>query len=84
MVTPSNRLLVVVAAIATPAALLALLPGFAALGYGLIGVLALIAIFDAVKAPRRLNGIEARTADIVRLWKDRPGDVELTLRNPGR
>ena len=84
MVTPSNRLLVLVGAIATPAAILALLPGFAALGYGLIGVLVLIAIFDAIIAPRRLNGIEARTADIVRLWKDRPGDVELTLRNPGR
>ncbi len=84
MIVPSSRLLVLAGAIAMPAALLALLPGFAALGYGLIGVLILIAIFDAIRAPRRLDGIEARTADIVRLWKDRQGDVELTLRNPGR
>ncbi len=84
MVTPSNRLLVLAAAIATPAALLAILPGFAALGYGLIAVLALAALVDAATAPRRLDGIEARTADIVRLWKDREGQVELIIRNPDR
>jgi uncharacterized protein (DUF58 family) len=84
MIVPSSRLLVLVGAVATPAVLLAILPGFTALGYGLAGLLALIAIFDAVTASRRLDGIEARAANIVRLWKDRSGVVELTLRNPGR
>jgi uncharacterized protein (DUF58 family) len=76
--------LVLVGALAAPAVLLAILPGFAALGYGLVGAIALIAIFDAVTARRRLDGIEVRAADIVRLWKDRSGVVELTLRNAGR
>jgi uncharacterized protein (DUF58 family) len=82
-IVPSSRLLVLVGIIAIPAALLAILPGFAALGYGLIGALALAAVFDALTAPRRLNGISARTPDIVRLWKDRPGNFDLTIRNPG-
>jgi uncharacterized protein (DUF58 family) len=82
MIVPSSRLLVLLGAVATPAALLAMLPGFAALGYGLIAVIILIAIFDALTAPRRLDGIDARTAEIVRMWKDRPADIEVTLRNP--
>jgi uncharacterized protein (DUF58 family) len=72
-----------VGAIATPAALLAIVPGFAALGYGLIAVVALAALVDAVTAPRRLDRMEARTAEIVRVWKDRPADIDVTLRNPG-
>ncbi len=64
-----------------PAAVLAILPGFAALGYGLIGLLAAVAAFDAFTAPARLRGIEVATRDVVRLWKDRPGDIPLTIRN---
>src|SRR5579863_69565 len=84
MIVPSSRLLVLVGVIAAPAALVAVLPGFAALGYGLIAALALAAFFDAAAAPRRLAGIDARPANIVRLWKDREGQIELTLRNPGQ
>jgi len=81
MIVPSSRLLVLVGILAIPAAVLAVLPGFAVLGYGLIGVLVAIAAFDALTAPRRLDGVEARTPEIVRLWKDRPGDIPLTIRN---
>ncbi len=73
--------MVLAAVVAIPAAVLATLPGFAALGYGLVGLLVLIAILDAFAAPGRLHGIEASTADVVRLWKDRPGDIALTIRN---
>ncbi|MGD0298192.1 MAG: DUF58 domain-containing protein, partial [Bryobacteraceae bacterium] len=82
--TPSNRLLVLLGAIAAPAALLVIQPGFAALGYGTIAALVFIAVLDAAAAPRRLAGIEGRTTGIVRLWKDREGQVELTLRNPAK
>jgi len=84
VVTPSNRLLVLLGAIAAPAALLVIQPGFAALGYGTIAALVFIAVLDAAAAPRRLAGIEGRTTGIVRLWKDREGQVELTLRNPAK
>ena len=83
-IVPASRLLVLVAVIAIPAAVLAILPGFAGAGYGLIGALALAALFDALAAPGVLSGIEVRTPDVVRLWKDRQGDVELTIRNPSQ
>jgi uncharacterized protein (DUF58 family) len=84
MIVPGSRLLILVGVVAMPAALLAILPGFAALGYGFIGVLALAAVFDALIAPRRLNGIDARRTDIVRMWKDRQGEIDLTIRNPSQ
>lgn len=74
-------MLIVVVVVAIPAAILAVLPGFSALGYTLLALVALLAILDAIAAPATLNGIEARAADIVRLWKDRPGDFSLTIRN---
>lgn len=76
-IVPSSRLLALFAIIAVPAALLPVLPGFT-----IIGLLVLVAIFDAVVAPRRLTGVAVRTPDIVRLWKDRPGTFDLIVRNP--
>jgi len=84
MIVPSSRLLVLVGVVAMPAAVLAILPGFAALGYGFIGLLVAVAAFDAFTAPARLDGIEAHTADVVRLWKDRPAEIPLTIRNRGQ
>ncbi len=81
MIVPSSRLLILIAVVAIPASVLAVVSGFSALGYGLLALLILIAALDALAAPARLNGIEARAADIVRLWKDRPGDFTLTVRN---
>ena len=74
---PDSRLLVLFAIIAVPAALLG------RLGFALIGLLVLVAVFDALAAPRRLAGIEVRTPGIVRLWKDRAGTFDLIVRNPG-
>jgi uncharacterized protein (DUF58 family) len=81
MIVPSNRLLILVGVVAMPAAVLAVLPGFAALGYALIGLLVAVAAFDAFSAPARLDGIEARATDVIRLWKDRPAEIPLTIRN---
>ena len=81
MLVPATRLLLVTGAIGVPAAILAILPGGAAIGYGVIGVLAAIAAFDALAARSRLRGIDVRTDPVVRLWKDRESGIDLTIRN---
>ena len=58
MIVPSSRLLVLVGVVAMPAAVLAILPGFAALGYGLIGLLVAMPRSMHSQRPRRLDGIE--------------------------
>jgi uncharacterized protein (DUF58 family) len=67
--------------VAVPAALIAALPPWSILGYAMIAVLLVIAMIDGVLASRRLRGIAAQTAEVVRFWKDRPGAIELTIRN---
>jgi len=73
--------MVVAGVVAVPAALVAALPGWSAWGWGLITALLLTAIVDAMLAFRRLRGIAVQTPEVVRLWKDRPGAIELTIRN---
>ena len=50
------------------------LPGGFNTGTGIAVVL--IAIVEGARAPRRLDGIEVRTPEIVRLWTDRQGAFE--------
>ncbi|HEV2688720.1 MAG TPA: DUF58 domain-containing protein [Bryobacteraceae bacterium] len=84
MIVPSTRLLIVAGTVVVPAALIATLPGWAGAGYGLIGLAAAITIIDALAARRRLRGIAVQATEITRLWKDRPGKIELTVRNESR
>jgi uncharacterized protein (DUF58 family) len=81
MLTPKSKLLVVVGVVVAPAALLAILPGWAAWAYGLISAVVLVALFDALAAPRRLRGLSVQTKAVARLWKDRVGEIEVTIRN---
>jgi uncharacterized protein (DUF58 family) len=81
VLVPSSRLLILVGVVAAPAAVLAILPQFASLGYVLMGAVALGAIVDALSAPRSLRGISVRAGGIRRFWKDREGQLELTVRN---
>jgi uncharacterized protein (DUF58 family) len=81
MLVPKSKLLVVVGVVVAPAALLAILPGWAAWAYGLIGAVVLVALFDALAAPRRLRGLAVQTKAVTRLWKDRAGEIEVTIRN---
>ncbi|HYL77755.1 MAG TPA: DUF58 domain-containing protein [Bryobacteraceae bacterium] len=81
MIVPSSRLMVAVGVVAVPAALIAALPGVFIWGYVLIATLVLVAIVDAMQAFRRLRGIAVQAADVIRLWKDRPSAIELTIRN---
>ena len=84
MIVPSSRLMVAAGLVAAPAALIAALPGWSAWGYAAITALLAIAIVDGALASRRLRGIAIQTAEVVRLWKDRPGAIELTIRNEGQ
>jgi len=84
MIVPSTRLLIVTGGIAVPAALAASLPGWAAAGYGLMGLLVAIVAIDALAARTRLRGLSVQGADVTRLWKDRAGGIELTIQNDSR
>ncbi len=84
MPTPRTRLLIVVGAIVAPAAVLAILPSLTGWAYGLIGAVLLLAVFDAAVAARRLRGIALQTTGVIRLWKDREGEIEVTIRNDSR
>jgi len=77
---PSSQLIVAVAALGIPAALLIAVPGLARIGYGLIAAIAVIALADALLSRRRLEGISLQ-GGVARMWKDRAGIVEVTLRN---
>lgn len=81
MIVPSTRLLILTGAVVVPAALVVTIPGFAAIGYGAIAVTAIIALIDAARAPGRLRGFAIQPPGVVRLWKDRAGRIDLTIRN---
>jgi uncharacterized protein (DUF58 family) len=81
MLVPGSRLLFVVGAIGAPAAIVAILPGWAPIGYSAIGILIIVAAWDALAARRILRGIDVRTDPVVRLWKDRETGIDLTIRN---
>lgn len=81
MIVPSSRLMIVAGLVAVPAALVASLPGWSAWGWGLIAALLSLAVVDGMLALRRLRGIAVQGAEVTRLWKDRPGAIDLTIRN---
>lgn len=81
---PRPRLLLCFAVVTLPLALVgAVWP--AAVEACVAGALlfALVAVADALRGGRRLEGIEVKPPEVLRLSKDRPGTVELRVRNPG-
>jgi uncharacterized protein (DUF58 family) len=74
-------LLILVGVVAAPAAVLAIVPPFVALGYVLMGAVVLAAVVDALNARGSLRGINVQDGGIKRFWKDREGQLELTVRN---
>jgi len=74
-------LLLLVGAVIVPAALIVVMPGWQVLGYSLIAAAGLIAITDALLAPRRLRDISVQTDPLVRMWKDRESGIGLIVRN---
>jgi len=74
-------LLLLVGAVIVPAALIAVVPAWKALGYLLIGIAGLAAIVDAFLAPRRVRQLSVKTDALVRMWKDRTAVIDLIIRN---
>ncbi|MCE9610211.1 MAG: DUF58 domain-containing protein [Chthoniobacter sp.] len=82
MIVPRTRLLVWIALIVLPCATVAAtLPPVAAVAGLFIGGLALVVIYDALAARGRLAGVTVVLPEIVRLQKDRPGTIEVRIRN---
>jgi uncharacterized protein (DUF58 family) len=82
MIVPRTKLILWTAMIVLPfAAVGATLPGALAIALVVIGALAFVAIFDALTAGRRLGGIRVVLQEMVRLQKDRPGNLEVRIFN---
>ena len=85
MLVPRSRLLAWVAALVVPFATLSgALPESAPMALTLVAALVAAVLFDALLAFGGLEGLTVESADIVRLSKDRPGEIDLRFQNPGR
>src|SRR5262249_972911 len=81
-VTPENRLLFWFGAIVVPFALVgAVEPGALVLSVVIISLLMLLAIADALHAPRRLVGIDVLLPPVARMSTNRPAKLEVRIRN---
>jgi len=85
MIVPGSRLLWGLAVIGLPAVVLvSLLPAGSELAWWIIALLGLLAVGDAFSCLNRFRDLEAVTGEIARLAKDRPSDVTIRLKNPGK
>jgi uncharacterized protein (DUF58 family) len=85
MLVPTNRLIFFTALVTLPfGALAATVPH--ALAASTVAIMALfaVALLDAVAARRRLRGVGVGLPDLVRMQKDREGEIELRIRNASR
>lgn len=85
MIVPSGRLLFWVALLALPAVLLAsTLPATAPVAYGLVALLAMAVVLDLAFCSGRFQGLSIEATGLTRLSSERPGHIDLTLRNRAR
>lgn len=82
MIVPRSRLLFWVAAVVLPFSVMgAVQPASLLVSVLFIALLAILALVDAAWAVGGLKGIELKLPEVVRLSQDRPGTVELRIRN---
>ncbi|HYR85751.1 MAG TPA: DUF58 domain-containing protein [Terriglobia bacterium] len=82
MLVPRTKLLFWVAVVVLPFALLgALAPEAAPICVLFVGALGVVALVDAVRAPRSLAGIGIELPPVARMSKDREGKLEVRIRN---
>ena len=82
MIVPQSRLLLWVGAVVVPfAAVAALVPDAAVPAGLLIAAVMLLAFLDAALAQGGLDGISVELPAVVRLSKDRAGEIEVQIRN---
>ncbi|HWH68018.1 MAG TPA: DUF58 domain-containing protein, partial [Candidatus Sulfotelmatobacter sp.] len=83
MLVPRSRLLVWVAVIVLPFALLAAIePATTVLSLLIIGALVAVALADAVSARASLAGLSLELPAVTRMSKEREGKLEVRIRNP--
>ena len=82
MIVPSNRLIWFVAAVVLPASAIGgLVPRSAQVCSIMIAAALTAAILDAIFAPRRLNGVQVRLPELVRMTLDRETAFALRIEN---
>ena len=82
MIVPRTRLLLWIAVVVLPFALLAAVePSAMVISFAAIGILAVLALVDGFAAPAALAGISVEIPKVVRLSKDREGKLEVRIRN---
>jgi uncharacterized protein (DUF58 family) len=82
VIVPCHRLLIWTALVALPAALLAgLLPPFLPVAAAAAGVFAALVALDALLGLGALEGIQIQLPAVARFSKDRPGAIEVEVRN---
>jgi uncharacterized protein (DUF58 family) len=85
MIVPRTRMLFVVGLVVIPgAAVASLVPEMSAMALVLIGAVLGAAMVDLALSKRGLKDLELRLPAVTRLFKDREGMIELTLRNPSQ
>ena len=70
-------LLALVAAVVVPALTLAFAGLFVGMALGMLAVIAGVVIMDAISGSRSLRHVRVSGPELVRLWKDREGGIEL-------
>jgi uncharacterized protein (DUF58 family) len=81
MIVPQTRLLFWFAVVALPFATLGMVyPAAWPVSAALLVGLALLVVLDAALGPGRIEGIVVRLPEVIRLSKDRPGTLEVQLR----
>jgi uncharacterized protein (DUF58 family) len=85
MIVPSNRLLLAAAAVALPLVTLAgLAPGLALPSTALLTACAILAAVDGALGTRRAAAVSAGTPEVLRLTKDVPANLPVTIENRSR
>lgn len=84
MIVPSDRLLFFAAATLVPGALLwAITPAAAVPALGALGLLLLVVVGDCALAPRTARSLSVMLPAVVRLTKERPGALPVTMWSSG-
>jgi uncharacterized protein (DUF58 family) len=82
MIVPCARLIIWIAIVALPAAALAgLVPPLFSMSLAVVALFLIVATIDAVLGFGSLEGIEILLPPVVRFSKDRPGAIEIQIKN---
>jgi len=82
VIVPRNKLLFWVAIVIFPFCLVAaVVPGMLLAALGLMGIFMMVALIDAVRSVGSLAGFSVQLPPVVRMSKDRPGKIEVRIRN---